>query len=154
MLRRFIVQMREHPLAFLAGLAFMGVEIAALWLLATRQAGSYTDPRGSAIVSGLEVLGFVFLLAAITIVPMAQAQSDERRRSSSSPLVVRIARLSIKWRIVGYVAWGALFLLALAQLVTAISGDLDHSSVLWGIMTVLNLAGILLVVAVRTSLPA
>ncbi len=163
-MRRVIIGLagiaRTYPLVSLAILLSLSVDVVAGWLQFTRQAGSYTDPRGSAVISALIFLGLVLLLPMMSRLPLrhasplAQAHNDEREPISPSPLLARIAQLPIMWRIVGYVAWGALFFLELAQLVTAISGYLDYVSALGLIIAFLNLAGVFLMVAVRTSLPS
>lgn len=148
---------RMRPLAILSLLLSLSVELAAGWLLVARQGGYYTEMRGSAVVSALGGLGLVLLLLMLSNLPLRYApQVPQTHDDAPEPptLLVRIAQLPVKWRIVGHVAWSALFVLALARLVTAISGDLHHSDALGWVVVMLNVGGIFLVVVVRMSIPA
>jgi hypothetical protein len=157
-MRRVIIGLaRTYPLTSLATLLSVSTQVAAGWLQLTRQVGSYTDPRGSAVVLALEGFGLVLLLPMLSTLPLRHAAPTAQAHDDAPappPLLLRIAQLPIKWRIVGYVAWGTLFFLALARLVTAISGDIDRSDALRWAVAMLNVGGMFLVVAVRTSLPA
>lgn len=138
---RLMEPARRHPLAFLSGLAGLGIEIASLWLLSASWGHAGIETQQSLLGQAFGMLVFVFVLPWMWVAPFRVSRNEAARENMASSGVRRAASI----------VWGILLVAALAQVVAAFSGNRGVALGLGVLVAWLNLVAIVGVIVVRLS---
>lgn len=139
--RTLVRRAREHPLALLSGLVGMSLEIAALWLLSGIWGHAGIDRHSLALEQALGSLGSVFMLLMFWTMPIRFSRNEPARENTASRGVRRAAAI----------VWGIVLVLALSQLVAALSSNLGYAAGLGFAVASLNLIAVIGGLVVRAS---
>jgi hypothetical protein len=112
-------RVRENPLGFLYFVLALSAEIVALWLYPTWNS-SGTDVNRPVVAQAITILGVTFWLAMVWSLLFNGTRAEHGAPSLEGS---RVLRPSARVQRIAFSVWVMIFILALAQLVTALSGN-------------------------------
>lgn len=126
--RSLVGRVRGNPAGCLSGLAMVSLQVVAMGLSLTNLISSSVDATRTALAQAFGMLGMPFLLVLVWTTSL----SEERNDAGAEDIVATSGRnqwmrLSTRARRVAFCVWVVILVLALAQLVAALSGNPDVS---------------------------